>query len=129
LSREGHLSKINIRNFYLRRIARIVPCLVLLISMVTLLGSFGLQPFLNQAPIGIEVSYHLTVFAALTFWMNLLIIEYGWVNYALGVLWSLSVEEVFYLAFPLLCLILGRSKFKFFVLFLILIIVYAPYFR
>lgn len=129
LSREGHLSKINIRNFYLRRIARIVPCLVLLISMVTLLGSFGLQPFLNQAPIGIEVSYRLTVFAALTFWMNLLIIEYGWVNYALGVLWSLSVEEVFYLAFPLLCLILGRSKFKFFVLFLILIIVYAPYFR
>lgn len=129
LSREGHLSTINIRNFYLRRIARIVPCLVLLISMVTLLGSFGLQPFLNQAPIGIEVSYRLTVFAALTFWMNLLIIEYGWVNYALGVLWSLSVEEVFYLAFPLLCLILGRSKLKLFVLFLISIIVYAPYFR
>ncbi|ENV60569.1 acyltransferase family protein [Acinetobacter soli] len=129
LSREGHLSKINIRNFYLRRIARIVPCLVLLISIVTLLGSFGLQPFLNQAPIGIEVSYRLTVFAALTFWMNLLIIEYGWINYALGVLWSLSVEEVFYLAFPLLCLILGRNKLKLFVLFLISIIVYAPYFR
>lgn len=127
LNREGALSKINIRNFYVRRIARIVPCLVLLVSMVTLLGSFGLQPFLNQAPNGIQVSYNLTIFAALTFWMNLLIIEYGWVNYALGVLWSLSVEEIFYLAFPLLCLILARTKL--FILFLVCIIAYAPYFR
>ncbi|WP_343682438.1 acyltransferase [Acinetobacter baylyi] len=127
LNREGALSRINIRNFYVRRIARIVPCLVLLVLMVTLLGCFGLQPFLNQAPTGIQVSYSLTIFAALTFWMNLLIIEYGWVNYALGVLWSLSVEEVFYLAFPLLCLILGKSKL--FILFLISVIAYAPYFR
>ena len=54
---------------------------------------------MNQAPNGIEVSYPLTVFAALTFWMNILIIKFGWVNYALGVLWSLSVEEVFTLFF------------------------------
>ena len=127
LNWEGGLSKINIRNFYVRRIARIVPCLVLLVSMVNLLGSFGLQPFLNQAPNDIQVSYGLTIFAALTFWMNLLIIEYGWVNYALGVLWSLSVEEVFYLAFPLLCLIFTRAKL--FILFLLIIIAYAPYFR
>lgn len=54
---------------------------------------------MNQAPNGIEVSYPLTIFAALTFWMNILIIKFGWVNYALGVLWSLSVEEVFTLFF------------------------------
>ena len=59
--------------------------------------------------------------------MNLLIIEYGWVNYALGVLWSLSVEEVFYLAFPVLCLALGRGKG--FIVFLLAVIAYAPYFR
>ena len=48
-------------------------------------------------------------------------------NYALGVLWSLSVEEVFYLAFPVLCLVLGRGKG--FIVFLLAVIAYAPYFR
>ncbi|NEU34445.1 acyltransferase, partial [bacterium LRH843] len=67
------------------------------------------------------------VLLALSFWMNLLIIEYGRVNYALGVLWSLSVEEVFYLAFPVLCLGLGRDKG--FIVFLLAVIAYAPYFR
>ncbi|MCG4607176.1 hypothetical protein L0O74_12685, partial [Bifidobacterium longum] len=84
------LSKINIVHFYIRRIARIIPCLFLLITMVTILGFLGLKPFINQTPNDIEVSYAVTVFAALSFWMNILIIKYGWVNYALGVLWSLS---------------------------------------
>ncbi|MFH4377481.1 acyltransferase, partial [Acinetobacter baumannii] len=72
-------------------------------------------------------SYPLTIFAALTFWMNILIIKFGWVNYALGVLWSLSVEEVFYFVFPLLCL-LTRSN-KVFIAVLIGVIIYGPYFR
>ncbi|MPW43699.1 acyltransferase family protein [Acinetobacter guerrae] len=127
LQRNGSLTQIQLKNFYIRRVARIIPCLVLLVAMVTILGYLGLKPFLNQAPNGLEVSYGLTIFAAFTFWMNILIIEYGWVNYALGVLWSLSVEEVFYLAFPLLCLTLARGKA--FVLFLVLMIAYAPYFR
>ena len=46
--------------------------------------------------------------ASLTFWMNVLIGAYGWSTTHLGVLWSLSVEEVFYLTFPLLCIALRR---------------------
>lgn len=127
LQRSGTLAQIKLKDFYIRRIARIMPCLVLLVVLVTALGAMGLKPFINQAPNGIEVSYGLTVFSAFTFWMNILIIENGWVNYALGVLWSLSVEEVFYLAFPILCVVLGRGKG--FIIFLLAIIVYAPYFR
>ena len=48
-------------------------------------------------------------------------------NYALGVLWSLSVEEVFYLACPVLCLALSRGKW--FNVFLLAVIAYAPYFH
>jgi peptidoglycan/LPS O-acetylase OafA/YrhL len=127
LQRSGSLAQIKLKDFYIRRIARIMPCLVLLVAMVSVLGSLGLQPFINQSPNGEEVSYAVTILSALSFWMNLLIIEYGWANYALGVLWSLSVEEVFYLAFPVLCLVLGRGKG--FIVFLLAVIAYAPYFR
>jgi peptidoglycan/LPS O-acetylase OafA/YrhL len=123
----GQLADIQIKSFYVRRIARIIPCLLLLIAAVTFLGSLGLQPFMNQAPNGIEVSYGLTLFAALSFWMNILIIQFGWVNYAFGVLWSLSVEEIFYLVFPILCVLLRRRQAL--VLVLLAVICYAPYFR
>lgn len=127
LFRSGSLAGIQVKAFYIRRIARIVPCLVLLVLMVTVLGAFGLPPFLNQSPNDVEVSYGLTLLSVFGFWMNILIIKFGWVNYALGVLWSLSVEELFYFAFPWICLLLGRSKAL--ILFLLAIICYAPYFR
>ncbi len=38
--------------------------------------------------------------------MNVLVGHDGWFNYPLSVLWSLSVEEAFYLSFPLACILL-----------------------
>jgi peptidoglycan/LPS O-acetylase OafA/YrhL len=104
------LAGINARAFYGLRIARIIPCLLLLLVVVNVLALAGVAIFQNQMPGGTSVSFWLVNLASLTFWMNVLISGDGWVNYPLGVLWSLSVEEVFYLTFPILCLALRRES-------------------
>ncbi|MFM0643236.1 acyltransferase [Paraburkholderia bryophila] len=104
------LGSVDTRAFYARRVARIVPCLLLLLAIVNVAALAGLAMFQNHAPGGTSVSFWIVNLASLTFWMNALIAAHGWVNYPLGVLWSLSVEEVFYLAFPLLCIVLRRES-------------------
>ncbi|WP_343726379.1 acyltransferase [Burkholderia seminalis] len=125
--RWGSLGALDVRAFYVSRIARIVPCLLLLLALVNGLAAAGVPIFTNHAPQGIAVSYWLVNLASLTFWMNVLIGAYGWVNYALGVLWSLSVEEVFYLSFPLLCIALRRDGRLF--AFWLLIAAIGPVYR
>jgi peptidoglycan/LPS O-acetylase OafA/YrhL len=104
------LGTIDARAFYGLRLARIVPCLLLLLAMVNGLAIGGVTIFQNHALSGPPVSVWIVNLASLTFWMNVLIGAHGWVNYPLGVLWSLSVEEVFYLSFPLLCLTLRQDS-------------------
>ncbi|KWZ31506.1 acyltransferase family protein [Burkholderia anthina] len=125
--RWGSLGALDVRAFYVSRVARIVPCLLLLLALVNGLAAAGVPIFTNHAPQGIAVSYWLVNLASLTFWMNVLIGAYGWVNYALGVLWSLSVEEVFYLSFPLLCMALRRDTRLF--AFWLLIAAIGPVYR
>lgn len=127
LKRWNGIKNINYRNFYISRFARIIPTLVLLIIIVNLLGLLGLKPFITQAPNDVIVSQSIVNIAALTFWMNILIIDAGWVNYALGVLWSLSVEEVFYLLFPIAAIFLRKERF--FIILCLALILFCPYFR
>ena len=127
IKRWGALHQVNTRDFYISRFARIMPTLILLICLVNLLGALELKPFMTQAPNGIVVAQSTVNLAALTFWINILIIENGWVNYALGVLWSLSVEEVFYLLFPLTALLFRKNPYFLFVC--VAVILFAPYFR
>jgi peptidoglycan/LPS O-acetylase OafA/YrhL len=112
LRRWADLKQVVVRAFYGLRVARILPCLVLLLLMVDALALAGFQVFQNRPQDGageMPVSYGLAHLAALTCWMNVLVGQVGWFNYPLGVLWSLSVEEVFYFVFPLACLVL-RSE-------------------
>jgi peptidoglycan/LPS O-acetylase OafA/YrhL len=121
LERDGALHAIDWRAFYARRVARIGPCLVGLIVVLLLCHAFGLPNFIidpeRQSPLGATLS-------ALTFTLNVYEGHTGWLAGSWDVLWSLSIEEVFYLAFPLVCLCLGRTRWL--VPLLVLLVLSVP---
>ncbi|MGV4876677.1 acyltransferase family protein [Acetobacter indonesiensis] len=128
LARWGDLSNLNVRVFYAYRFARIIPCLLLLLVLVNGLALTGISIFTTHIP-GLSplVAMIRANIAALTFSMNVFIAHYGWANYALGVLWSLSVEEVFYLTFPMVALLLRRQSLI--LMFWSLIVLIGPFYR
>ena len=96
--------------FWRRRAARILPSVLLLLLVVNGGAGLGIAIFRNHPEFGPPVSLAVTDLASLTFTSNLLLARSGWLNYVLSVQWSLAVEEVFYLVFPLLCLLLRRER-------------------
>ncbi len=75
------LASISARGFYGLRVARILPCLLLLLAVVNLLALGGVTIFQNHSQAGEPLSFWLVNFASLTFWMNVLIGRDGWFNY------------------------------------------------
>ncbi|MES2300075.1 MAG: acyltransferase [Pseudomonadota bacterium] len=129
ISRWGSLEHIKPRDFYTYRFARIAPSLLLVLGVIVLLGCLNVPYFSNS-----DDGHHLpssffivAVASVLTFWHNVLMQSQGWFNYCLNIYWSLSVEEVFYVALPAVCLTLGRKWL--FVLACLALIVYAPIYR
>jgi peptidoglycan/LPS O-acetylase OafA/YrhL len=106
LHRFGSLPNVSARRFYAFRFARIIPCLLLVLFIITTLGLAGIPYFKSDR----GPSFLLADFSVLTFWHNVLMAHVGYFNYGMNVLWSLSVEEVFYFTFPLLCLALPKTR-------------------
>jgi peptidoglycan/LPS O-acetylase OafA/YrhL len=106
LERWGRLDRIDVRAFYVRRGARILPCLVLLMVVLSILHLLGIPQFTIERDGQSLVHALVAVFGLHLNWYE------GTTGYLPGnwdVLWSLSIEEVFYLGFPLLCLTLRKE--------------------
>jgi peptidoglycan/LPS O-acetylase OafA/YrhL len=107
LARWGNLAGIDLRAFYLRRGARILPCLALLVGVLAVLHWAGVENYViereGQSLGGAALAafgLHLNWYEGVT----------GYLPGSWDVLWSLSIEEVFYLGFPLACLLVRDRR-------------------
>jgi peptidoglycan/LPS O-acetylase OafA/YrhL len=104
--RHGNLNRIDVRLFYRLRAARILPLLLVLLAVLAVLHLLVVPDYVVSGP-GQSLSGALL--SALTMSLNWYEGRTDWLPGAWDVLWSLSIEELFYLAFPVLCLALpGR---------------------
>lgn len=105
LRRWGSLAAIDARAFYARRFARIAPCLLALLAVLSALHLLGAQDYVIHRA---GQSLPGALLAALGLHLNWYEGRTGYLPGSWDVLWSLSIEEAFYLGFPLACLLLRR---------------------
>jgi peptidoglycan/LPS O-acetylase OafA/YrhL len=105
LERDGGLERVDLRRFYRARALRILPLLLLTLAALSILALFNVTGF---APAEGKQSLGGLLGSALSFTFNWYEGRTGWAPAGWDVLWSLSIEEAFYLGFPLLCLWLPR---------------------
>lgn len=122
LKRWTTLSNIRYGQFFRIRFARIMPCLAGLIIILCGLHLLGVEGFVIT-----NTSLKQAVFSALTFHINWLEAQIGYLPGPWDVLWSLSVEEAFYIFFPLLCIFVRNELV--FKLILFTFIILGPFAR
>lgn len=122
--RWGELGNIDIFHFYRMRAARILPSLLLIITILSMLHLTDVKGFIiddNKTSLG------KTIFSALIFNLNYLESQVGYLPGSWDVLWSLSVEEVFYFIFPLCCIITRKKQWL--ILALTIMVISGPFAR
>lgn len=103
-----YTGKIHVGHFYMRRILRIWPLFYLCVFI-----GFVVFPSVAHL-IGMSAAEHARPIYYLTFLNNFDVIETGHPNsLILGILWSIAIEEQFYLTWPLLLSLLPLRYFKY----------------
>lgn len=115
LSEQKAFNKIDIRAFYIRRILRIWPVYFAVISIAFIL-SYIHKPFYSLHDASpLMIGSFLTNFS----------MAYSTISsLPITVLWSVAVEEQFYLVLPLLIFFFGRKIFYLFPLFILISVVF-----
>ena len=128
IRRFGSLRHVSVSAFYRIRFARIAPLLLLIL---VLLSAMHLLHFPNFRISSTHGTLPRALLSALTFHLNWYEAVHGYLPPAWDVLWSLSVEEMFYLFFPLLCyaLLRWRGGQSIFFAILISLIAMGPFAR
>jgi peptidoglycan/LPS O-acetylase OafA/YrhL len=102
---DGDIGRVDLRRFYRARARRILPLLGLALTLLSLLAVCQVPGFMPETD---RHSLAGLLGSALTLTFNWYEGRTGWAPAGWDVLWSLSIEEVFYVGFPLLCLWLPR---------------------
>jgi peptidoglycan/LPS O-acetylase OafA/YrhL len=130
LRRWAPLSQIKVRDFYTLRFARIAPLFLLLLAVLSGLHFAHVPNYVVTARTG---GLGRALLAALTFHINVLEARTWYLPGNWDILWSLSVEEMFYLFFPLVCFLFAGNKLfgrgKLFIAILITFVVLGPFGR
>lgn len=97
----GRIGAIDYRNFYLRRLLRLMPPLLIVVAVTFVLARLGV----------IDGEYTLGgLFSTLFYFGNYYVLahDYEGIPQGMGVVWSLAVEEHFYIFYPFLAAFLLR---------------------
>lgn len=106
MQRWGSLGRIDARVFYVRRASRILPCLVGLVAVLSVLHLAHVPDYVIHNP---QQSLPKAIASAFGLYLNWFEGHTGYLPASWDVLWSLSIEEVFYIGFPLVCLLLRKD--------------------
>lgn len=105
LQQHGSFAAIDVRRFYWMRMSRILPLLLALLVVSSFLHWLAVPDYTIHRP---QHSLGGAWFAALALHLNWYEGMSTWLPGNWDVLWSLSIEELFYLCFPLACIALPR---------------------